>query len=650
MATLVRTAVQFKLSREESRLGLQTLMKSTSEGVLVCKDDGTIVAANEALHGMFGYSGEELLGRSVETLLAGDRQDQHQRDRRTYHTTGIPRRMTVLRDDPSMAGSEQTPSGRHKDGSEVPIEIDLSPTQVGGETLTLAIVRDVSESRAALEARLHLASIVDASTDAVVRMDLDGTVTGWNKSAEDMFGYTEDEIIGEHSSRLAKPGQEAERDDNFKRILRGEAVFIAQAERVRKDGRPIELSVSVFPLQNAAGSVIGFAAVARDITEQLKLERQFQEAQRMEAIGQLAGGIAHDFNNLLTVISGYSSLMQDQLPDDSPMRSSLRAQSAASDRGAALTRQLLAFGRKQRFEPKIFELNKAVSELHDVLHRTLGEDVELVTILTSKGYIEADPAQLEQVILNLAVNARHAMPRGGKLKIGTSDVELDEARVSELGDITPGRYSLMTVSDTGTGMDQDTVPHIFEPFFTTKEKGEGTGLGLAAVYGIVKQSKGAISVRSKPGVGTVFDIYLRQVPAPDLDLPEVLGDGEIPRGEGTILLIEDDEDVRELAAHVLQTQGFSVVVATGVQEAEAAVKGDTPIDLVLTDVVMPETNGPQLVERLRTRRSNFKVLYMTGYTDNTSESYRLVSGHAVLDKPFRPADLVRKVNGVLRGS
>ena len=628
------------LALRSSELRFRTLLESSPDGILVTSSNGKIFLVNARTEEMFGYTRDELIGTSVETLIPPILDDGHREEEKEDG-----RHQRVLK----MA-TEHSLSGRRKDGSEIPVEITLNPTEVEGEAVTLAMIRDVTDSRAALEARLQLASIVDASTDAIIRMDLDGKVVGWNKGAERLFGYTADEMIGNFSSQFAGPEQYEEQERNRKMLLRGEALTIPETVRMRKDGRPVDVSASVFPLKNTSGKIIGLAAIARDITDQLKLRRQFQEAQRLEAIGKLAGGIAHDFNNILTVISGYSSLIQDYLPDDSPIQTSLRAQSKASERGAALTRQLLAFGRKQRFEPKVLELNNAVSELHNVLHRTLGEDVDLVTVLASKGYVEADPAQLEQVIVNLAVNARHAMPRGGKLKIETSDVELDEAGAGELGEIAAGRYCVLTVTDTGTGMDRDTVLHIFEPFFTTKERGKGSGLGLAAVYGIVKQSKGAISVESSPGVGTVFEIYLPQVPSPVLDFQEIPSDKEIPRGTGTILLVEDDEDLKALAATVLRERGFSVVEVTGVRQAEEAVAGDTKIDLVLTDVVMPETSGPQLVKRLHALRSDFKVLYMSGYTDNTSEAYRLARDSQLIDKPFTPADLVRKVHEMLGGS
>ncbi len=534
-------------------------------------------------------------------------------------------------------------------------------------------------------------ALLESAQDGIVVTDRQGVILLINAQTRAMFGYDAEELIGNPVELLVPATQQAAH--RAQRVAYGaEPTMRPMGKDLdlrgrRKDGSEFPVEISLSPTR--VGEDLMIMAVVRDVTERKALERQFHAAQRMDAVGQLAGGIAHDFNNILTIISGCSSLLQDQLPAGSPMQASVRAQSKASERGAALTRQLLAFGRKQRFDPKVLKLNDAISELHMVLRRTLGEDIDLITLLASKGYVEADPAQLEQVIVNLAVNARHAMPQGGKLEIRTSDVELDEARASELQEVSPGRYSLLTVSDSGTGMDPDTVvrifepffttkergegtglglaavygivkqskgaisvesKRIFEPFFTTKERGEGTGLGLAAVYGIVKQSKGAISVESKPGVGTVFDIFLPQVPSAVLDSREALSDEEVPFSEGRILLVEDDEDVRVLTAKILRARGYSVLDVTGAGQAKSAVEGGPPFDLVLTDVVMPKTSGPELVERLRTRDSDFKVLYMSGYSDNTSKAYRLVGGSELLDKPFTPADLLRKVHEVLRGS
>ena len=625
---------------KSSEVKFRTVLESSPDGILVASRDGTIAMVNRRTEEIFGYGRDELIGQSVETLVPAGHQGAHIESR-----TGYTKAPNVR-----MMGIEQKLSGRRKDGSEIPVEISLSPADVEGEPLVVAMIRDVTESRAILEARLQLASIVDASTDAIIRMDLDGTIVGWNKGAETMFGYTEEEMIGEHASKLAGPEQHEEQRLNSESLLNGKAVIIPETVRLRKDGRPIDASASVFPLRNANGEITGIAAIARDITEQLKLQRQFQEAQRMEAIGTLAGGVAHDFNNILTVITGYSSLIQDQLPSDSPLLSSLQAQAKASERGAALTRQLLAFGRKQRFAPKVLEFNSAVSELQKVLRRTLGEDIDIVTVLASKGHVKTDPAQLEQVIVNLAVNARHAMPQGGKLTIRTSDIELDEADASELGELLPGDYSVLTVSDTGTGMAPDTLHHIFEPFFTTKKRGEGTGLGLAAVYGIVRQSKGAITVESELGIGSVFQIHLPRVPAPETELEVAGNDVKVARGEGTILLVEDDYDLTLLAASVLREKGYTVFEVTSPSHAIEVFDRTAVIDLVLTDVVMPDMSGPQLVEQLRSRGRDFKVLYMSGYTGETSSASRLVGDDTLIDKPFTPIDLVLRVRDVLRGS
>ena len=634
-----------KLAHEalrESQNKYQSLTEAAPVGIFQTDQKGDCIYVNERWTELAGLTLEQARGEGWTNALHPDDRDRVIAEANEAVRTGQPFRAEHRY--------------RRPDGGTTWVYAQAVPqlTETGESFGHIGTITDITDQKNA-EASLRKTNELLAEAENIAGLggfefDLDTGRVQCSAEGRRLFGLS---LEREYFSR-----------DEFSHALHPDDRNRARkaTEDLLKTGEPVEgeyrlragaVSTHVqvrARLQREDGRPKRIFGIARDITETRKLERQFLEAQRMEAIGQLAGGVAHDFNNILTVISRYGSLIQDELPADSPMQTSLRAQSKAADRAAGLTRQLLAFGRKQRFEPKVFELNNAVSELRNILPRTLGEDVELVTVLASTGYIEADPSQLEQVILNLAVNARHAMPQGGELKIETSDVELDEARARELWEITPGRFSVLTVTDSGTGMDQDTVLHIFEPFFTTKEKGKGTGLGLAAVYGIVKQSKGAISVESNPGVGTVFEIYLPQVPSPDLDSQEVRSDEVVPRGDGMILLVEDDEDLRVLAAKVLREKGFSVVEVNSARQAEAAVEGDTPIDLVLTDVVMPETSGSQLVERLRAHRSDFKVLYMSGYTDNTSEAYRLVSSSELLDKPFTPADLLRKVNEVLRRS
>ncbi len=369
----------------------------------------------------------------------------------------------------------------------------------------------------------------------------------------------------------------------------------------------------------------------------------------MEAIGHLAGCVAHDFNKILTVVSGYASLMRVHIPEVPALRTSLQAQSRAVDRAAALTRQLLAFGRKQRFEPRVLDLNNVIGELRKVLLRTVGEDVDLMTGLASKGQVEADPAQLEQVIVNLVVNARHAMPGGGQLKIETEDVTVGTESTLALDDLKHGDYVRLSVTDTGIGMDSDTAAHIFEPFFTTKEKGKGTGLGLAAVYGIVKQSQGAITVESHPSSGTVFKIYLPHASQEAVEREDI--DDLVAAAEGAekILLIEDDEDLRALFAEVLRKAGYAAIECADARNARESLVREDSIDLVVTDVVMPGMGGPQFVKWARGVRPRMRVLYVSGYTGSELDARPLEKGSRLLEKPFTAARLLYAVNEALHG-
>jgi PAS domain S-box-containing protein len=420
-----------------------------------------------------------------------------------------------------------------------------------------------------------------------------------------------------------------------------------------KDGsiRYVESQGSV--IRDAEGKPEKVIVVSRDVTERRKLEDQLSHSQKMEAVGQLAGGVAHDFNNLLTVINGYSEIMLQQLKPDDPNQKHVAEIKKAGDRAAALTHQLLAFSRQQVLAPQVLDLNQVTANVHTMLKRLIGEDIDLVTIPgQSLGRVKADQGQIEQTLLNLAVNARDAMPRGGKLTIETANVDLDEAYARNHVDVKPGPHVRLTVSDTGTGMDAETQKRIFEPFFTTKEKGKGTGLGLSTVFGIIKQSEGHIWVYSEPGHGTTFKVYLPRVDKP----PEVVGpakaEPEQPRGTETILLVEDEPSVRLLVRTTLESKGYHVLESTNGAEAllvSQQHKGN--FHLLLTDLVMPGISGRVLAEQMVTLQPELKVLFMSGYTDDAVVRHGgLEAGMAFIQKPFTPDALARKVREVLDAS
>jgi two-component system cell cycle sensor histidine kinase/response regulator CckA len=415
-----------------------------------------------------------------------------------------------------------------------------------------------------------------------------------------------------------------------------------------KDGRLIDVEITSHPLEFAGRRAV--IVVAFDITERKLLEEQLRQSQKLEAIGQLAGGVAHDFNNLLTVITGYGELVDSRLPANSPEREAVQQILRASESAAALTRQLLAFSRRQIIAPKEIDLNEVVEQLGKMLRRVIGEDIALtMTLAPNLGRVRADPGQIEQILLNLATNARDAMPLGGTLTLETANGELDEASARHRAGAQPGPHVLLAVSDTGMGMDAATQARIFEPFFTTKEVGKGTGLGLAAVYGIVKQSEGAIDVDSEPGHGTTFKIYLPRLATVSPRLPPQRPPVELPTGTETILVIEDDPSVRLLARAVLEGRGYTVLDAAGGEQARTVAADHTGrIDLLLTDVVMPRESGWQVAERLQVRYPDAKIVYMSGYTDDMVVRHGVVETSVhFLQKPFTPLALAQKVRQVL---
>ncbi len=470
-----------------------------------------------------------------------------------------------------------------------------------------------------------------------------------DKKTEDWMGLTDYDLWPEDIARQHRESDQEILDRNFP---------LASLMTIPSlQGNLTYWSVYKFPIIPNAQDQVLIGGVAVDITEQkqaeetkAKLEAQLAAAQKLESIGRLAGGIAHDFNNLLSAIMGFGELLQMDLAPDDPKRSYAEEISKAAQRGANLTKQLLAFSRKQILQPRVLNLNTVVLDMENMLQRLIGEHIDLEVALDSQlGYLQADPTQIEQVILNLAVNARDAMPRGGKLTIETANIDLDEVYAKQHLSVAPGSYILLAVSDTGHGMDGETLTHIFEPFYTSKEKGEGTGMGLATVYGIVKQSGGDIWVYSEVGKGATFKIYLPRVDAlPEADERRVLPSKKL-RGQETILVVEDEELVRTMIAEALRRYGYQVLEAR--KGAEALVlhqEHQHPIDLLMTDVVMPEMSGQSLAERLVQANPHLKVLFTSGYSDNAIVRHGiLLEGLHFIQKPFTIVALLQKIREVL---
>ena len=633
------------------------ILEAIPDAVVAVNQQGVIIQVNSQTETLFAYTRDELIGQKIEMLVPERQRGQHDQHRAQFHAKPKIRRM----------GSGLDLYGRRRDGSEFPVEISLSPVSTGNGAMVLSVIRDISDrkrieeelrraneeldrrkSRELRDSQNRLALIVDSSQDAIIGKNLDGIITHWNKGAEHMYGYTVQEMIGRSITVLCPKDRVDEIPGILDRIRHGERVEYFESVRVTKDGRRLYVSISVSPIHDTEGKVVGASAIARNITAQKKIEDQLRQSQKMEAVGRLAGGVAHDFNNLLGIVTACSELLYTRVDAESlEYIDNIRE---AAKRGASLTRQLLAFSRRQPVQPQLLDLNGRLREISKLLHPLMGDDVEITLLPRSAtAIVEADAGQLDQIVINLGANARDAMPHGGRLIIETGVFDFDEAFAREHPAMTAGRYVMMAISDNGVGMDEATRSRIFEPFFTTKEMGKGTGLGLATVYGIVKQSGGDIWVYSEPGRGTTFKIYL---PSADHKLgtaPEAKAEALPARREGvTILLAEDDVVMRRLTRKMLEGHGYAVLEADDGVTALAALATDhAAIDLVLTDVVMKGMNGPELVLRLMETHPEVKVVYMSGYTGELVANQGLEGGTRLLEKPFTRAELLKTVDAAL---
>ncbi len=627
------------------REGLFDLISENAADMIAVVDmEGRQLYNSLSFQKALGYSPEELQASSSFEQIHPDDRDRVKQAAEDARRSGIGKTLEYRL--------------RHKNGTWLVLESTSSVIRnANGHPEKLVIVnRDITERKRAEEAlrqsEAGFRSVVEDAPYGIYRSSPSGRFLQVNPAFQKMLGYDlEEELLRKDlASDIFRHTGEYQR---LAELLTGtEEAKDVELEWKRQDGTPITVRCSGRSINDENGAPAYFEVFAEDVTEKRVLERQLRMAQKMEAIGRLSGGIAHDFNNILGVIIGYSRVLGKALSTNTALREHALEIEKAGQRAASLTKQLLAFSRQQVLTPAVLNLNTLASDMEKMLPRLLGEDIEVSLALDPElGNVKADQSQIEQVIMNLAVNARDAMPMGGKLKIQTGNVELDQAYTWNHPGSKVGSYVMLTVTDTGTGMDAGTLTHIFEPFFTTKERGKGTGLGLATVYGVVKQSNGYIWVDSAPGKGTSFQIYLPQhvgqlvVDAPITDSREKL------RGSETILLVEDADPLRKLAQTFLEGGGFRVLSAENGEKAlELATRFGGKFDLLLTDVVMPGMNGRVLAEQLFSRQPGMKVLYMSGYTDS------FIAGHGVLDpkthllhKPFTEEVLIRKVREVLDG-
>jgi PAS domain S-box-containing protein len=633
--------MQFRQQEDEETVRRQTIaMDNSVDGIALINEKGVHIYANSAFARMFGFeSPKRVIGQPWRIVYAF--QDLHKLEpevRDALAKSGKwSSQLTLLRPNGTFLSAEMT--------------ISLMPE--GG---TLCACRDLSQheeaerARAQAEAKYRtLVEQVNAIT-YIAEIGMNGQWHYVSPQIESILGYKPEEwlAIGHNWGGLIHP-------DDLSIVEAAEAAsakgdpFQAEFRMKRKDGKEVWLNDTGVVVQGNNSQPL-MEGIILDITERKILETQLQQSRKMEAVGRLAGGIAHDFNNLLTIITGYTDLALSRPSVPLDLRNDIERIESASARAAALVRQLLAFSRKQVLQPKTLDLNAIVTNMEKLLRRLIDDHVEMVACVQDNvGKVKADPAQVEQVIMNLVVNARDAMPEGGQLLIETSNVDLDSGYAADHHPFKPGPYVMLAVSDTGIGMDAATVAHIFEPFYTTKESGRGTGLGLSTVYGIVKQSGGYIWVYSEPGKGSTFKVYLPRVD--ETVEPEVTK--QVPlveqRGNEVVLLVEDEEAVRELVRTILAGQGYEVIIAMDPQHAESiASKFPGEIHLLLTDMVMPGISGRELASRIMVSRPGIRVLYMSGYTENVMTSGGMLEqGLAFLQKPFSPTTLIRKIREIL---
>lgn len=633
-----RSETQVALREREAHY--RTFVETSFEGILQVGADGRVVFANERMAELVGHSLAALRNRPLTELLPAEEETEL---------------LTRLTSRPLGQHEQYECRLRHRHGKDVWVAVSAGPlySAEGSFRGTLAMFTDITERKLAeialREADARFAAFMENLPAVAVIRDEQGVYVTTSRSYERSFGKAPAELIGktpydvfppEVARQLLEDEQEVLREGGARQFTQ----FVPGA-----DGKTRELLTDKFVLTDENGRRY-VASIAVDLTAQRGLEAQLRQSQKMEAIGRLAGGVAHDFNNMLAVILGYTEVLswRHDLPKD--VLDLLLQVHNAGQRAAALTRQLLAFSRRQIVAPQDMDLGEAVSSCSTMLRRLIGEDIELETVLSHcPARIHADPSQVEQILWNLVVNARDAMPTGGKLTIETQNIVFDEAYAQQHLGVAPGAYVLLAVSDNGVGMNTATRERIFEPFFTTKEQGLGTGLGLATVFGIVQQSNGSVQVYSEPGQGTTFKIYFPRIDVPDDTPAATASPVSLPGGTETILLVEDEEIVRAVARRVLEQAGYTVLEAcTGREALQTLAHHTGPVDLVVSDVVMPQMSGRELVEQLKASWPHLRALLMSGYTDDAVVRHGILSAEtAFIQKPFTASDLARKVRDTL---
>jgi PAS domain S-box-containing protein len=620
----------------ESEQMFRAITDNAMDAIILIDNEGCISYWNPAAEKIFGYTREEAIGKQLHQLLIPPRyHDSFKKGFISFKETGKG----------AVAGKSIELQAIGKGRTEFPIELSLSAIQLKGKWSGLGVVRDVSE-RKRTEAELYKLSLaVEQSQVSIVVTDAKGNIEYVNPKFMEVTGYTREEVIGKNP-RILKSGEHPpEFYKQFWGVLTSGKEWRGELQNKRRDGELYWENASISPIKDTEGVITHFLGVKEDITEKKRLEKHLIQAQKMEAIGNLAGGVAHDFNNLLTVIIGYSDFLLTKLDKQDQTNKFVGEIKKAGQRAASLTHQLLAFSRRQVLQPKVIDLNTVVADIEQMLKRLIGEDIELITDCEPElDPVNADQGQMEQVLMNFVINARDAMAGGGRITVKTENVTIDKSYCKTYSYGRPGRFVCLAVHDTGIGMDKETISHIFEPFFTTKKEGQGTGLGLSVVYGIVKQHEGWINVYSEPGHGSVFRVYLpasrvsKEIEAEEaISLEEIRGHGE------RVLLVEDEAMLREFAVGVLRENGYAVFAAQNAEEAlDIFEREKRDFNLVFSDTVMTGKTGIELVDQLLCLKPELAVLMTSGYLENRSQ-WSLIQERSFnfVHKPYTLSALLR---------
>ena len=627
---------------------LQGIIGSAMDAIISVNVRQRIVVFNQAAEKMFGCTAPEALGSSLDRFLHPRHREMHRQHIQRFGSAGVTTR------------SMQSPSiltALRSNGEEFPIEATISQVQAGGEKLFTVILRDVTERTRTQEAlrqsEEQLRAMYLHAAVGIEQVGTDGRFLMINPAFRNLLGYTESEMLGKTFVEITHPDDRERESELIASLLSGERDFYALEKRyLRSDGASVWASTTSSLVKDGGGKPLSRVTIIQDITERKRaelLEEQLQQAQKLESLGQLAGSVAHDFNTLLNIMLGCTGLLLEELPADDPRRERAEQIEASAQSAARLTRQLLAFGRKQAFIPQVIDLRRAVQDMQPMLQRLLPGDVEVdVRCSPEPCPVKVDPGRLQQVVLNLATNARDAMPGGGTLTIEVRTVELDERYVQKHPSMAAGRYQMLAVSDSGSGMHPDTLAHLFEPFFTTKPVGKGTGLGLSTIYGIVKQSGGDIHVYSEPGAGSVFKVYL----PPSAEAVENVDPLRPPprtlSGRETILLVEDSTPLRLLARELLTRAGYVVLEAgDGAEAIELSKAYEGEIHLLMTDIIMPKMRGPEVAMRITGQRPRTVVVFLSGYTEEALSQMENIGRITLIEKPYTADTLLRTIRQLL---